>query len=403
VTPATAPPLSFALLLPLLLAAQPVATDSYLPALPAIASALGSASTSLTMFVLAFGIAQIPVGTLADRIGRRPVLLGGLALYVVAALVGALAVSATMLACVRAVQGAAMAAILVCSRAAVRDLYPAHEGMHVMARGLTGLGFVALIAPVLGAFVVQWAGWRWVLVLMAVYGSVVLAMCWHSFGETRVAQGDAAQPAVRGGLRQVFASRSFRVWSSLSATSYGGIFCFLLLSPIVYIGYLGLEPALYGWIPSGGSAIYICSTIACRRLLYRWGPLRTVRLGAVLSISGALIQALGAWQLPHSPWPLLLGHAFFSMGHGIHQPCGQAGAVGDLPQLAGRAVSWSGFYMMALAFCVGQLASRFMDAPYSHGAWPMVVPMLAAGCTLVLIAFAWLPRVLRQTHIKEKT
>lgn len=402
-TPATATPLSFALLLPLLLAAQPVATDSYLPALPAIAGALGSASTSLTMFVLAFGIAQIPVGSLADRIGRRPVLLGGLALYVVAALAGALAVSAPMLAGVRAVQGAAMAAILVCSRAAVRDLYPAHEGMHVMARGLTGLGFVALIAPVLGAFIVQWAGWRWVLVAMAVYGAILLAMCWHSFAETRVPHVDA-QSAPKGGLREVFASRSFRVWSSVSAASYGGIFCFLLLSPLVYIGYLGLEPAMYGWIPSGGSAIYICSTTACRRLLHRWGPLRTVRLGATLSITGAVIQALGAWQFPHSAWPLLLGHAVFCMGHGIHQPCGQAGAVGDLPQLAGRAVSWSGFFMMALAFCVGQLASRFMDAPYSHGAWPMVVPMLAAGSALVLIAFAWLPRVQaqHQTH-KERT
>ena len=68
----------FGLLLPLLLAAQPVATDSYLPALPAIAKELGSASTSLTLFVLAFGFAQLLCGPLADRFGRRPVLLAGL-------------------------------------------------------------------------------------------------------------------------------------------------------------------------------------------------------------------------------------------------------------------------------------------------------------------------------------
>ena len=376
---------SFLLLLPLLLAAQPVATDSYLPALPAIAAEMGSASNSLTMFVLAFGIAQIPVGSLADRVGRRPVLLGGLALYVVAALAGALAINAAMLAGVRALQGAAMAAILVCSRAAVRDLYPAHEGMHVMARGLTGLGVVALVAPVLGAFIVQGSGWRWVLALMALYGAVLLLMCRHSFAETRPAR-DAAQQAASapsGGLREVFASRSFRVWSSVSAASYGGIFCFLLLSPLVYIGYLGLPPAVYGWIPSGGSAIYIGATIACRKLLYRWGPFRTVRLGALLSLSGAAIQALGCWLLPQSAWPLLVGHAVFCMGHGIHQPCGQAGAVGDLPHLAGRAVSWSGFAMMAVAFVVGQVA---------------------AGTALVLIAFTWLPRLQHPPHTdKEKT
>jgi len=392
--------IDFVWLLPLLLAAQPVATDSYLPALPEIANDLGSASTSLTMFVLAFGIAQIPIGLLADRIGRRPVLLGGLSLYVLAALGGALAPNVEVLAGVRALQGAAMAAILVCARAAVRDLFPAHEGPHVMARGLTGLGVVALVAPILGAAIVQWVGWRWVLAMMAVYASALLALCWHSFGETRAVR-EPAQPAPRGGLREVFASRSFRVWSSLAAATYGGLFCFLLLSPMVYIGYLGFSPALYGWIPAGGSAIYICSTTLCRRLLRSHGPLRTVRIGALLSISGATIQALGCALLPASPWPLLLGHAVYCMGHGIHQPCGQAGAVGDLPQLAGRAVSWSGFAMMAVAFCTGQIAARFVDANYSHGAWPMVVPMLIAGAVLVLIAFAWLP-TLQPVH-KEAT
>ena len=79
-----------------------------------------------------------------------------------------------LLAAGRALQGFSMAAILVCARAAVRDLYPAHEGPHVMARGLTGLGFVALLSPVVGAFVVQHAGWRWVLVAMAVYAVVLL-------------------------------------------------------------------------------------------------------------------------------------------------------------------------------------------------------------------------------------
>ncbi|MFP3588829.1 MFS transporter, partial [Paraburkholderia sp. SIMBA_055] len=129
------------------LAAQPVATDSYLPALPEIAASLGSASSSLTVFALAFGIGQLPMGSLADRYGRRPVLLTGLAAYAVAALAGALAADASMLTAARAFQGLAMAAILVCTRAAVRDLYPARDGPHVMARGLTGLGATALTAP----------------------------------------------------------------------------------------------------------------------------------------------------------------------------------------------------------------------------------------------------------------
>ncbi|WP_447776103.1 multidrug effflux MFS transporter [Variovorax boronicumulans] len=383
---------SFTLLLPLLLAAQPVATDSYLPALPAIAKELGSASTSLTLFVLAFGFAQLLCGPLADRFGRRPVLLAGLACYVVAAFGGAFAGSVAVLAGWRTLQGFSMAAILVCARAAVRDLYPAHEGPHVMARGLTGLGMVGLVAPLLGAWLVQGAGWRWVMVVMAVYAAVLFALCWRSFDETRKPMtGESSAP--RGSTRAVFASRSFRAWASVAATTYGGLFCFLLLSPMVYIGYLGWSPAWYGWIPAGGSLVYIFSTTMCRSLLRRFGPMRTVRLGAVLSITGAVIQALGCWLMPHSAVPLLAGHAVYCLGHGIHQPCGQAGAVGDLPHLAGRAVSWSGFGMMMVAFCVGQVAALFVDTSFSFGAWPMVVPMLMAGVVLLAIAFLWLPRL----------
>jgi DHA1 family bicyclomycin/chloramphenicol resistance-like MFS transporter len=382
----------FALLLPLLLAAQPVATDSYLPALPAIALELGSASASLTLFVLAFGIAQLVCGPLSDRFGRRPVLLGGLACYALASVGGAFATSIFMLGSWRAIQGFAMAAILVCARAAVRDLYPAHEGPHVMARGLTGLGAVALIAPVLGAGLVQGFGWRSVMGAMAVYALVLLAMCWRWFGETRRPHV-GAESAPRGSTRAVFASAAFRAWASLAAATYGGIFAFLLLSPMVYIGYLGLSPATYGWIPAGGSLIYILSTTVCRRLLRRFGPVRSVQLGATLSLAGPTLQAVGCWLAPHSAWPLLVGHAIYVLGHGIHQPCGQAGSVGELPHLAGRAVSWSGFGMMMVAFCVGQVAARFVDAGFSNGAWPMVVPMLLAGIALMAIAFFWLPRL----------
>ena len=389
---------SFVFLLPLLLAAQPVATDSYLPALPAITRDLGAASASLTVFVLAFGFGQLPCGPLSDRFGRRPVLLIGLASYALAALGCALSSGIPMLVACRALQGFSMAAILVCARAAVRDLYPAHEGPHVMARGLTGLGVVGLLAPLMGAWTVQSAGWRWVLGGMAAYAFLLWLLCWRGFDETRA---DSAGPsAPQGSLREVFASASFRAWASLAAATYGGIFCFLLLSPMVYISYLGFSPAWYGWIPAGGSLVYIFSTTMCRTLLRRYGPVRTVRLGASLSLAGALVQALGCWLMPLSAVPLLLGHAVYCLGHGIHQPCGQAGAVGDLPHLAGRAVSWSGFGMMMVAFCVGQAASHFVDADFSHGAWPMVVPMLLAGSVLVAIAFLWLPRL---QHPKKET
>ena len=121
-----------------------------------------------------------------------------------------------------------MAAILVCARAAVRDLHPARDGPHVMARGLTGLGFVALMAPILGAFVAQTAGWRWVLVGMSFYAIVLWAMCWYGFAETR-----HETKAQVGSVRAIFSSADFRAWGLLAAATYADIFCFLLLSGLL--------------------------------------------------------------------------------------------------------------------------------------------------------------------------
>lgn len=252
---------SFLLLLPLLLAAQPVATDGYLPALPEIARDLGSASSSLTVFMLAFGVAQLVCGPLADRFGRRPVLLTGLACYTAAAAGCALAGSADALVAWRAVQGAAMAAILVCARAAVRDLYPAHEGPRIMARGLMGLGLVALVAPIAGAWGVQATGWRWVLVAMGVYSLALLALCWRTFSETRQAPAESAPVLASvpvsvsaGGVRQVIADPGFCAWTALAATTYGGIFCFCCCRR---------------WCTSTCSACRPCSTAGFQRAA-RW-------------------------------------------------------------------------------------------------------------------------------------
>lgn len=379
---------SFTLLLLLLLGAQPIATDLYLPALPAIARELGSASTSLTLFMLAFGIGQLLNGPLADRYGRRPVLLAGLALYTVSAVGAALAPSVLLLAVWRSLQGLAMAAILVCARAAVRDLHEAHEGPRIMAKGLSGLGVVALLAPLLGAAAVQILSWRWALVCMALYSGAVLLLCWFRFAETR--QHEHAQST--GGVRDVLASGSFRAWTCLTASTYGGMFCFLLLSPTIYVDYLGLPPLAYGWIPASGSLVYILSTTWCRRLLKKHSALRAVRWGAQLSLLGALVQLSSVLWTPHSLWLLLFGHWIYAVGHGIHQPCGQAGAVGDFPHLAGRAVAWSGFLTMVVAFITGQIAARFVGAGNANGAWPLVIPMVLAGLLLVLITHLWLPR-----------
>jgi MFS transporter, DHA1 family, multidrug resistance protein len=386
----------FLLMLGMLLGMLPVATDLYLPALPSLSQDLGPAGASLTLFMLAFGCGQLFWGRTADRLGRRPVLLMGLGAYALTGLGAALAPALWVLVSCRAGQGLALAAVVVCARAAVRDRFPAEQGPRIMAAGFVGVGVVALFAPVLGAVAVAHWGWRAPLGLVSAYAALALLVCAAGFRETRQETRSTRLPALP--LRELLRSRSFRGWTSLAGFSYAGTFCFLVCSPTIYIQGLGLPTTLYGWVPASCSLVYLAGVLHCRRALIGRGADVLARRAALYSLTGAVVQALGALLWPHSAWPLLAGQWIYVWGHGTHQPCGQAGAVHDFPSHAGQAVAWSGFLMMALAFVAGQAASEWLvgqgpmaGAPGSP-AWPMVCMMLLAALALNLVARLGLPR-----------
>ncbi|HLL13153.1 MAG TPA: MFS transporter, partial [Rubrivivax sp.] len=165
--------------LALLLGLQPVSTDLYLPALPQLTRELSAPMSAVQMtmagLILAFGVAQMVWGPIADRFGRRPVLLMGLLLYTAASAGCAFAGSIEALVAWRALQGAALAAAVVCARAIVRDLYEPVQGAQVMALALSGLGVLALASPLLGGLLTMLAGWRWALGLVALIGLATLA------------------------------------------------------------------------------------------------------------------------------------------------------------------------------------------------------------------------------------
>jgi DHA1 family bicyclomycin/chloramphenicol resistance-like MFS transporter len=376
-------------MLTLLLGIQPITTDLYLPALPTLRRELGAsvnaAQLTLSVLVGCFGLAQLVCGPLADRHGRRPVLLGGLALYTFASVMSVRSGSIEALIGWRALQGAAMAAAVTCARSIVRDLYQPHEGARVMSRALTGLGIIAMASPIVGGILVQWLHWQAALLVLAMFGAVALGLVALRYDETvpqRNPQATRFAPLMTN-WAAVLANPTFRAWVALLCCTFGGLFFLLAGSSFVFIDVLGSTRVAYGAILASSSLAYIVGTWLCRRLLLRHGLRGAVRRGAWFSLAGGLGMAGLSLAGVYSVWAIIVPQWLYAIGHGIHQPCGQAGAVGPFPEKAGTAASVSGFLMMVTASAVGLWLGRNLNGT--------VFPVtLGIGVFSVLLAIvAW--------------
>jgi MFS transporter, DHA1 family, multidrug resistance protein len=380
------------LVLSLLLGIQPVTTDLYLPALPALTAGFGApvaqAQLTLTTLLLAFGLSQLAWGPLSDRFGRRPVLLAGLSLYTAASVGCALAPSLAVLIAWRTVQGAAMGAAVMAARAIVRDLYTPEAGARAMSRGLTGLGVIACLCAPLGGLLSDLLDWRWALGMLAVFGAATLGLLALRFEETvpRRNPHALAPRTLAATWLAILRHPTFLTWSALSTASYGGLFTFLASSSFVFIGVLGLSRTQYGLVMFAMSFVYILGTFLCRRLLPRLGVRRAVKLAAVLTLSGGTLLGVLALAGVRHPMAIVVPQFLFMLAHGVHQPCSQSGAVGPFPQAAGAASALNGFLMMAVAFCVGGWVGWRLDGTVfalTQGIWFWSAVIAALAWTVV--------------------
>jgi MFS transporter, DHA1 family, multidrug resistance protein len=391
-TPATMSPGLVVLTLSMLLGIQPVTTDLYLPALPAMTTSFGAptsqAQLTLSALLLAFGCSQLVWGPLSDRFGRRPILLWGLTGYTLASIGSVLAPSMALLIVWRALQGAAMGAAVMSARAILRDLYLPAEGARIMSKGASGLGVLACISAPLGAFLAELFGWRATLMAVAIFGGCTLAVIALRFKETlRQKNPHALRPATlcRTWV-EVVKNPTFIAFSALTAASYAGLFTFLAASSFVFIKVLGLSRTQYGLVMFFMCFSYLLGTFACRRLLPRFGLRNSVALAACLSLAGGTLMGALAWAGVSNMWAVMLPFFIYMLGHGVHQPCGQSGAVGPFPQAAGAASALNGFLMMLVAFIMGGWLGTRMDGtvlPLTNGVWFWSIVIALSAWTLV--------------------
>lgn len=376
-------------ILTLLMGIQPITTDMYLPALPLLARALdapaASAQLTLSALIISFGVSQLFWGPLSDRFGRRPALLAGLGLYSASALGAALAPSMDALIAARALQGVGMGAAVACARSVVRDLYEPRQGARVMSQALAGLGLFAMAGPFVGALVARQADWRYALGVVTLFGVLTLGYIGLRFDETLPRKDPHATRAgqIARNWRLIGRHPTFVAWTALTCASWCGLFTLLSTSSFVFIDVLGMSQVAYGLLLTSSSFFYTSGTLLCRFLLSRTNASRTVAIGGAFSLAGGVSLAAISLAGVHSVAAFLPGIWLFAIGHGIHQPCGQAGATSPFPDKAGTAASLSGFAMMATAFGAGLVLGRNMNGTV----YPLTIGLGVFGVLTALVAW----------------
>lgn len=365
---------------------QPLSTDLYLASLPSLATVFGvPASTvqlTLSVFVIGFGGAQLIIGPLSDRYGRRPVLMWGLALYVAASLLCAFAQTIHVLIAARFMQALGCCSAIIIARAIVRDAYAPADSARVIARASSWLSLAPLTGPILGSYLQVAFGWRAAFVALSILSAIVLGAVIMRLPETNVHKNPRATE-LRGlmtNYRHVLGSRAFWAHVLPGALSYGSIFAFISGSSLVLIRVLGVPTQYFGYCFAFGVSGYLCGTIVCRRLLPRFGPSATLRIGSTLSLAaGALFLAVVAAGFAH--WSVVVIAMFLTMGaHGLNFPVSQSGSVTPFPQQAGTAAGLMGAIVMLAAFGVGTIVGATFDGT--------LFPLAATACGLGACIFA---------------
>lgn len=368
--------------------------------MPAIRQAFGAQTLMIqaTMFaaMLSFGLGQLVWGALSDRIGRRPVLLWGLALFVISGAMGALALRMEILLLSRIVQGAALGASVVCARAMVRDLYETREGAQVLARGLSGLGVIAIISPLLGGVLVDLWGWRANIFAIALSGLIGMVVVWRFVPETIVTRDVRATQwaGLRRNYVEILTHRGFLSWSLMALSTYGGLFMVLSGGPFIFLRFLGVPATGFGLAIAAGSLSYLLGTLVCRRLIPRLGLLGTVQRVSWLSIFTIIWTIVVGWLELKSVSAVLIAQILYGFAHGFYQPCSNAAAPGIFQEKAGTASSWVGMLMALAGVVTGLYLTATLDGgirPYCWG--------IAFWSVLLVVSSRWIvPRFALPEH-----
>ena len=367
-------------------AVGPLALNIFVPSMPGLQSEFGVSygvvQLTLTLYIIGMALCQLVYGPLSDRFGRRPVLLGGMALFVVASVVAALATSIGMLIAARLLQAIGGASGLVLSRAIVRDLYDRDRSASVL--GYITMAFVVapMLAPTIGGLLDQIAGWRAIFVLLALLGGAALAVTWRKLPETnRNLAPSIRLSGLAAGYMGLLRLPSYLAYAFTLGFSSAVFFAFIAGAPYVMVVVLGQKPLDYGLWFMVVSIGYMLGNFLSGRYSQRLGTDRMVTIGNLVTLAAGLASLTAAVAGAITPVTLFVPMLFAALGNGLTIPNATAGAISVHASKVGTAAGLAGFLQMGIGAGSAQLVGILQDgAPYAVF-WIMATAAVLAALT----------------------
>ncbi|MDF0600580.1 multidrug effflux MFS transporter [Psychromarinibacter sp. C21-152] len=361
-----------------------LAMNMYVPSLPSMAEHFdadyGVIARSVTLFLLGNAILQLFIGPVADRFGRRPVMLGGLAIFVVATIGCLLAPNVTVFLTFRMLQ-AFIVVGMVLSRAVVRDTHDQANAASMIGYVTMGMAVVPMLSPALGGLLDEWLGWRANFWAFLLFGLATLWLIWADQGETNRNQSASFRQQFRD-YPELLTSPRFWGYALAAALSSGAFFSYVGSAPLIGSDIFGLSPSMLGVMFGAPALGYILGNYLTGRYSAQVGINRMIIVGALICAGGvaaSLVLFLAGFGTPLTFFGFM---CFVGLGNGMVLPNAIAGTLSVRPHLAGTASGLGGALMIGGGAALAQLAGEILSV--ETGPYPLLYIQIVVSILGVL-------------------
>jgi len=375
-----------AIVLGLLCATGPLAIDMFLPALPTIAENLGGtmagAQLTISAYFIAYGLAQMVYGPVADVVGRKPPLIAGLALFLVGSIGCAMAPDMNWLVAARVVQALGGAAAMVIPRAIIRDMHTGPQATRLMALVMLIISVSPMLAPLAGSGIVAISGWRAIFAMLALVAvmSIVITLVLQPETLAPEKRAPVRLSALVSGIRTLLRDPVFMGLTFVGGFGMASFFVFLASASFVYTGHYGLTPTGFSLAFAANAAGFFSASQLAATLGEKFGATRVVTW-AVSGFLGVTLALLALVWFGIDNFILLVAMLICANAClGLVIPTAMVMALDDHGDIAGLASSLGGMLQMLAGGLMTMLLSPLFDGT--------PLPMVAAIALAAVLSFA---------------